>query len=134
MKPPETCSLDTPPWFVGRWRDWHRSHGCDKDDGRPRSAEAITEIAQHAANSTTGYLTDAELGCLRARTTSGDTLLVRALDELQARRAAVTQRTAELAEVLDIFFASWCTEHGHSPKEEHLVRAEELRKSLPKEG
>ncbi len=33
-------------------------------------------------------LTDAELRFVRGRTTSGDTLLVRALDELAARRAA----------------------------------------------
>lgn len=82
------CTLGTPPWFVGHWRDWHRGHGCDQDDGKPRSEGAATEIAQHAANEDTGFLTDAELSFLRGRTTSGDTLLVRALDELAARRAA----------------------------------------------
>lgn len=86
---PPSCSDDTPRWFTGRWRDWHRGHGCDKDDGNPRSIEAVVEIDQHAANIGTGYLTDAELSYLRARTTSGDTLLVRAFDELRARRAEV---------------------------------------------
>ncbi len=41
------CS-DSPPWFRGRWRDWHRGHGCEKDDGRPRSVEAQAEINAHA--------------------------------------------------------------------------------------
>ena len=82
------CTDHTPPWFVGHWRDWHRGHGCNKDDGKPRSDAATTEIAQHVANAGTGFLTDAELRFLRASTTSGDELLVRALDELAARRAA----------------------------------------------
>jgi hypothetical protein len=81
-----TCSNNAPPWLTGHWRDWHRGHGCDKDDDKPRSEAVITEIAQHEANKDTGYLTDIELNFLRARTTSGDTLLVRALDELAARR------------------------------------------------
>lgn len=80
------CVNSTPPWFVGHWKDWHRGHGCAQDDGKPRSDVAATEIAQHAANAHTGFLTDAELSFLRARTTSGDTLLVRALDELKTRR------------------------------------------------
>ena len=82
------CTNGTPPWFTGHWRDWHRGHGCDLDDDRPRSENAKTEIVQHAANKATGYLTDAELRMLRAATTSGNELLVRALDELTARRAA----------------------------------------------
>jgi hypothetical protein len=81
-----SCIDHTPSWFVGHWRDWHRGHGCDKDDGKLRSDRAKTEIAQHAANADTGYLTDAELGFLRASTTSGDERLVRALDELATRR------------------------------------------------
>jgi hypothetical protein len=44
-----SCPGDSPPWFSGRWRDWHRGHGCEKDDGRPRSAEAIEEIKRHEA-------------------------------------------------------------------------------------
>jgi hypothetical protein len=88
------CSSGTPSWFTGHWRDWHRGHGCDRDDGKPRSEAAVTEVAQHEANGDTGYLTDAELSFLRARTTSGDELLVRALDELRDRRAAEKKRTA----------------------------------------
>jgi hypothetical protein len=84
----KSCVNNTPPWFTGHWREWHRSHGCDRDDGKPRSDAALTEITQHEACKDTGYLTDAELSLLRARTTSGDTLLVRALDELAVRRAA----------------------------------------------
>lgn len=38
------CLNNSPPWFSGRWRDWHRGHGCDKDDGRPRTAEGAIEI------------------------------------------------------------------------------------------
>lgn len=88
MSASKSCENCTPPWFVGHWRDWHRGHGCDQDDGSPRSDEAATEIGQHAANEHTGYLTDAELRFLRAATTSGNELLVRALDELTARREA----------------------------------------------
>lgn len=87
------CTNGTPPWFVGHWRDWHRGHGCDRDDGQSRSADAKVEVAQHEANLATGYLTDAELRMLRAATTSGNDLLVRALDELAARRAAAKIRT-----------------------------------------
>jgi hypothetical protein len=86
MKP--CCSNHTPPWFIGHWRDWHRGHGCAADDGVPRSDAASAEIAQHAANETSGFLTDAELSFLRASTTAGNALLVRALDELAKRRAA----------------------------------------------
>lgn len=89
------CTNNTPPWFVGHWREWHHGHGCDKDDGHPQSDQAKTEIAQHAANNDTGFpsfLTDAELRFLRASTTSGNELLVRALDELRDRRAAEKQR------------------------------------------
>ena len=83
-----SCTNHSPNWFVGHWRDWHRGHGCEKDDGKPRSDAARAEIEQHAANEQTGYLTDAELDHLLRRTSSGDTLLVRALDELNARRKA----------------------------------------------
>jgi hypothetical protein len=89
-----SCTDHAPPWFVGHWRDWHRGHGCDRDDGKPRSDAGATEIAQHAQNKGTGYLTDAELGFLRAATTSGNTVLVRALDELVERRAADKLRAA----------------------------------------
>lgn len=82
------CKDPSPSWFTGHWRDWHRGHGCYQDDGKDRSNAAVIEIEQHRQNAATGYLTDAELAFLRARTTSGDTLLVRALDELKARRAA----------------------------------------------
>jgi hypothetical protein len=90
VEPPRPeCTNHTPPGFVGHWRDWHRGHGCDKDDGASRSAAAKTEIQQMAENESSGFLTDAELAFLRAATTSGDTLLVRALDELRARRATM---------------------------------------------
>lgn len=85
--PRVSCTNHSPPWFVGHWREWHRGHGCSQDDGKPRSEAAATEIAQHSANGDTGRLTDAELGFLRAATTSGDTLLVRALTELTALRS-----------------------------------------------
>lgn len=82
------CTNSTPSWFVGHWKDWHRGHGCSQDDGKPRTEDARIEIEQHEARATTGYLTDAELRFLRASTTSGNELLVRALDELTARRSA----------------------------------------------
>lgn len=84
----KSCTDPTPRWFVGHWREWHRGHGCDRDDGKPRSDAATTEVEQHEANTATGFLTDAELGFLRASTTSGNDLLCRALDELAARRSA----------------------------------------------
>lgn len=42
------CTNNTPGWFAGHWRDWHRGHGCDKDDGKPRTPEAASEIHQRA--------------------------------------------------------------------------------------
>ncbi len=39
------CTNLSPPRFAGRWRDWHRGHGCDKDDGKPRTPEGEAEIA-----------------------------------------------------------------------------------------
>lgn len=44
-KPYPRCMNMTPPWFKGRWKDWHRSHGCELDDGNPRTAEGEAEIA-----------------------------------------------------------------------------------------
>jgi hypothetical protein len=129
----KACWRYAPPWFTGHWSDWHRGHGCPSDDGASRSEAATAEIAQHSAHNNTGYLTDAELGVLRTRTTAGDTLLVRALNELLARRVENEQRTSELAEAIAIFDATWCTEHGHSPKHEHFVRIEELRRHLHQE-
>ncbi len=42
---PVSVSLDnTPRWFTGRWIDWHRGHGCDKDDENPRAIEGTAEI------------------------------------------------------------------------------------------
>lgn len=38
------CMDNSPEWFTGRWRDWHRGHACDKDDGKPRTAEGAAEI------------------------------------------------------------------------------------------
>lgn len=92
----KSCADHTPPGFVGHWREWHRGHGCDKDDGKPRSEAAKTEVAQIAENADTGFLTDAELSFLRAATTSGDTLRVRALDELAARRQGLRTLVADL--------------------------------------
>jgi hypothetical protein len=40
------CTQYSPPWFTGRWRDWHRGHGCEKDDGKPRTPEGALEIEQ----------------------------------------------------------------------------------------
>lgn len=94
MTTSKSCDNFTPPWFVGHWRGWR--HGCDKDDGKARSVAATTEIEQHAANADIGFLTDAELGFLRASTTSGNDLLVRALDELATWR----QRAAELRKLV----------------------------------
>jgi hypothetical protein len=136
----KTCTDRSPPWFVGHWRDWHRGHGCDQDDGKPRSEKAQTEIAQHEASEASGILTDAELRYLCAATTSGDTLLVRALVELTARRAGTAperelrrelDETAQaLVEALDLFDRSWCPEHGHAPRPEVFERVAELRKKL----
>jgi hypothetical protein len=91
---PKSCTNHTPAWFVGHWRDWHRGHHCDKDDGQRRSEAAVVEIAQHAAYEHSTFLTDAELSFLRASTTSGDALLVRALNELAERRLADKRRGA----------------------------------------
>lgn len=40
----QPCSNHSPSWFTGRWRDWHRGHRCDKDDGDPRTPEGQAEI------------------------------------------------------------------------------------------
>ncbi len=50
------------------------------------------------------------------------------LDVLDQRAARSVQLALALAEALDLFDATWCTEHGHSPKPEQLARAAELRK------
>ena len=42
--------------------------------------------------------------------------------------AEVLELRGALAEALTIFDASWCPEHGHTPKPEQLARIEELRK------
>ena len=60
---------------------------------RTTAGAGSTEIAQHEQNNPSGFLTDAELSFLRKSTTSGNTLLVRALDELAARRSAEKTRT-----------------------------------------
>lgn len=39
------CTNYSPSWFAGRWQDWHRGHGCNKDDGKPRTAEGEAEIS-----------------------------------------------------------------------------------------
>lgn len=32
------CQDNCPDWFdAPNWRDWHRGHGCNKDDGNKRS-------------------------------------------------------------------------------------------------
>lgn len=38
------CFDDSPSWLRGHWRDWHRGHGCNKDDGKPRTDAGWTEI------------------------------------------------------------------------------------------
>jgi hypothetical protein len=46
LKPPaRQCTNFCPPEFTGRWRDWHRGHGCNQDDGKPRTVEGAAEIA-----------------------------------------------------------------------------------------
>jgi hypothetical protein len=42
---PAPCTNTSPPWFTGRWQDWHRGHGCDLDDGKPRTKAGADEIA-----------------------------------------------------------------------------------------
>lgn len=41
---PHPCTNTSPRWFTGRWLDWHRGHGCDLDDGKPRTAAGEAEI------------------------------------------------------------------------------------------
>jgi len=86
----DSCTNYSPAGFTGRWQDWHRGHGCPLDDGKPRSDAGVVEIRQMVENGSmdgeNGFLTDAELKLLRVRTTSSDTLLIRAIAELQARR------------------------------------------------
>jgi hypothetical protein len=42
------CTNYSEPWFKGAWRDWHRGHACNLDDGKPRSQAAKQEFADHA--------------------------------------------------------------------------------------
>lgn len=46
MQPETTCTNNSPPGFTGHWRDWHRGHGCDKDDGKPHSEAGIDAITE----------------------------------------------------------------------------------------
>ncbi len=43
--PRPVCTNNSPSWLRGHWRDWHRGHGCDLDDGKPRTADGAAEIA-----------------------------------------------------------------------------------------
>lgn len=64
------CSDNSPPWFTGRWRDWHRGHGCDQDDGKPRTPEGKAEIDARTAQVAAGRendLSDFELVRLEER-------------------------------------------------------------------
>lgn len=121
MKVDKPCTNNTPPWFVGHWRDWHRGHGCDRDDGKPRTEDARTEVAQHEANAGTGFLTDAELRFLRASTTSGNERLCRALDELAARRAV--SKLEERARADCLADAELLILRAATPGNELIVRA-----------
>lgn len=40
-----SCTNNSPPGLTARWQDWHRGHGCDKDDGKPRTPAGQAEIA-----------------------------------------------------------------------------------------
>lgn len=48
-RPVNDCKSYSPPWFKGRWRDWHRGHGCYLDDGQPRSDAGAAEISTGGA-------------------------------------------------------------------------------------
>lgn len=49
------CIDNAPRWFTGRWTDWHRGHGCNKDDGKPRTTEGAAEIEDaHGASNAAG--------------------------------------------------------------------------------
>jgi hypothetical protein len=41
------CGDNSPEWWTGRWQDWHRGHGCGKDDGKPCTPEGVAEFAAH---------------------------------------------------------------------------------------
>ncbi len=30
----ERCPNMSPGWFRGHWKEWHRGHGCNLDDGK----------------------------------------------------------------------------------------------------
>lgn len=45
----ERCAKWSEPWFKGSWRDWHRGHGCNLDDGKQRTEAAQQEINAHEA-------------------------------------------------------------------------------------
>jgi hypothetical protein len=47
-----------------------------------------------------------------------------------ATSAENAQLTAAVGEALDLFDATWCTEHGHAPNPEHFDRAAKLRKLI----
>lgn len=32
------CLNQSPPWWSGTWREWHRGHGCAMDDGKATEA------------------------------------------------------------------------------------------------
>ena len=49
------CRSFSPPWFAGRWLDWHRETGCSLDDGRPRTPDGAREIAEGIAHGRKGH-------------------------------------------------------------------------------
>lgn len=41
------CRDFVPALFRFHWREWHRGHGCELDDGEPQSEEVAAAIAEH---------------------------------------------------------------------------------------
>lgn len=45
-------------------------------------------------------------------------------------RSELDELAAALGEALDLFDATWCSDHGHAPKREQFARATKLRKLI----
>jgi len=43
----ERCENPCPRSYSGHWRDWHRGHGCDLDDGKPAEVAPPLFMFEH---------------------------------------------------------------------------------------
>jgi hypothetical protein len=60
------CTDDTPAWYSGHWREWHRGHGCEKDpdaaSDQPAAGAPASPSAPPAASSASPAVPATQMG------------------------------------------------------------------------